>query len=137
VYEVIRKLEQIFKLKQYNTSVKVEIFAGLATFLAMSYILVVNPNNLLSNGTSDIRWSSVFLATAIGAFIGTMLMAFVANKPFGAASSMGINATIGSIIGGSLGFAFSYGNGMFIIFASGLMFLLLSIVPVAKTKEGN
>lgn len=131
------KIEQKFKLKKHNTNIKTEIFAGLATFLAMSYILVVNPNNLLVNGTLDIRWPSVFLATALGAFFGTMLMAFVANKPFGAASSMGINATIGAVIGGSLGFSFSYGNGMFIIFASGIIFLLLSIIPVTKTKEGK
>src|SRR5574344_1950385 len=133
----MNKLKKIFKLKENNTTVKTEIFAGLATFLAMAYILVVNPNNLLSSGTLDSRWPSVFLATAIGSAIGTFLMSFIANKPFGCSSTMGVNAMVGSVIGGALGFAFSYGNGMFIIFASGLIFLLLSIIPITKDKEGK
>lgn len=132
----MKKLIKFFKLNDYKTNVKTEIFAGMATFLAMAYILVVNPNNLLVNGTSDIRWSSVFVATALGAFIGTLFMSLIANKPFAAASTMGVNAMMGSVIGGALGFSFSYGNGMFIIFASGLIFLLLSIIPIGK-KNGK
>ena len=128
----MKKIVNFFKLKEHNTSVKVEIYAGIATFLAMAYILVVNPNNLLIDGNIDPRWSSVFVATAIGSFIGTLLMALIANTPFGASSTMGVNAMIGTVIGGSLGFSFSYGNGMLIILCSGIVFFLLSVIPVGK-----
>lgn len=121
-----------FKLKEHKTNVKTELFAGIATFLAMAYILVVNPNNLLVNGNLDPRWPSVFVATALGSAIGTLLMALIANKPFGASSTMGVNAMIGTVIGGSVGFSFSYGNGMLIILASGIVFFLLSVIPVGK-----
>lgn len=125
-------MKKFFKLDKYNTNIKTEILAGFATFLAMAYVLIVNPNNLLTSGTLDARWPSVFVATAIGAAIGTLLMSLIANKPFAAASTMGINAMTGTVLGGSLGFAFSYGNAMLIIFFSAVLFLLLSIIPVGK-----
>jgi len=124
------KIKNYFKIKENNTSIKTELFAGFTTFLAMAYILVVNPNNLLLNGTADTRWPSVFVATALGSALGTLLMALIANKPFGSSSTMGVNAMMGTIIGGAAGFSFSYGNCMLIILASGLIFLLLSIIPV-------
>lgn len=127
-------MKKFFKLDEHKTTVKIEIYAGIATFLAMAYILVVNPNNLLVNGTLDSRWPSVFVATAIGSFLGTLLMSLVANKPFGASSTMGVNAMIGTVIGGGVGFSFSYGNGMFIILLAGIIFLLLSVIPVGKKK---
>lgn len=132
----MNKLKKFFQFEKYKTNFKIEIFAGITTFLAMAYILVVNPNNLLVNGTADPRWTSVFVATAIGSFIGTILMALIANKPFGASSTMGVNATVGSIIGGAAGFSFSYGNGMLLIFMSGIVFFLLSYIPVGiKNKR--
>ena len=54
---------------QKQTSVKTEIIAGIVTFLAMAYILTVNPNSILYAGTADLRWSSLFIATALGAII--------------------------------------------------------------------
>ncbi len=128
-------LDNYFKISERKSSVKVEIFAGITTFLAMAYILVVNPNNILWAGTSDPRFSSVFIATAIGSVIGCFLMALLANMPLAQAPSMGFNAIVGSIIGGSMGFAFSYGNAMAMIFASGIIFLLLSILPGGKDKN--
>ncbi len=130
-------IKKYFKLEQHNTTIKTEIYAGIATFLAMSYVLVVNPNNLLTNGTTDPRWASVFIATAIGAFIGTIAMGVIANKPFGAASTMGVNAMVGSIIGGALGIPFSYGNAMLVVFLSGIIFFLISVVPCGKDKTGK
>ena len=127
-------LDDMFKISERKSSVKVEIFAGLSTFLAMAYILVVNPNNILWAGTNDPRFASVFIATAIGAFIGCLLMAFLANMPLAQAPGMGLNAIIGSIIGGSMGFAFSYGNAMAIIFVSGIIFVLLSVLPGGRDR---
>ena len=122
-------------LAKANTSTKVEIFAGIATFLAMSYILTVNPNQILWGGTADPRWTSVFLATALGAIIGTLLMAFLAKMPYAQASGMGLNASIGGVLGGVTGFAFSFGNAMLIILIDGILFLLVSIIPIGKNKE--
>ena len=133
----ISKLDSFFDVSKRNSSVKIEIFAGLTTFLAMAYILIVNPNNILWGGTSDPRFASVFIATALGAFIGTLLMALLAKMPLAQAPGMGLNATVGTIVGGALGFGFSYGNAMALVFISGIIFLLLSFIPCGKNKDGN
>jgi AGZA family xanthine/uracil permease-like MFS transporter len=131
------KLDRFFEITKRNSSKKTEIFAGITTFLAMAYILVVNPNNILWGGTADPRWTTVFIATAIGAFIGTLLMALLAKMPLAQAPGMGLNALVGSIIGGAMGFAFSYGNAMALVFVSGIIFLLLSIIPCGRKKDGS
>ena len=129
-------MEKLFKLKERKTKVSIEIMAGITTFLAMSYILIVNPNTILS-GTSDPRFSSVFIATAIGSFIASLLMSLIANSPLVEAPGMGFNAMIGGIIAGSLGFAYSYGNAMLLVFISGLLFLLISVLPSSKKENGR
>ncbi len=131
------KLDKFFEIKKRKSNHKTEIFAGITTFLAMAYILVVNPNNILLNGTADPRFTSVFIATALGAFIGTLLMALLAKMPLAQAPGMGLNALVGTIIGGSMGFAFSYGNAMAFVFVSGIIFLLLSFIPAGRNKKGD
>ena len=81
-------LEKIFKLKEHDTDVKTEVMAGITTFLAMAYILAVNPNilgNVMNKG-------GVFLATAIASAIATFIMAFLANYPIALSAGMGLNA---------------------------------------------
>lgn len=81
-------LEKIFKLKEHETDVKTEVMAGITTFLAMAYILAVNPNilgNVMDKG-------GVFLATAIASAIATFVMAFLANYPIALSAGMGLNA---------------------------------------------
>ena len=129
------KLDSFFGITSRKSSTKIEIFAGLTTFLAMAYILIVNPNNILWGGVSDPRFSSVFIATAIGAFIGTLLMSLLARMPLAQAPGMGLNAMIGTIVGGAMGFAYSYGNAMAIVFISGVIFLLLSFIPCGRNKK--
>ena len=119
-------------MKKIN--IKVEVFAGLASFLAAAYILTVNPNNLLFNGSVDPRWGSVFIATALGAAIGTLLMGIYAKMPLIQAPGMGINALVGGIIGGTLGIGYSFGNALFLVFVSGIIFLLLSYIKVGKNR---
>lgn len=126
----MKKLIKFFKLEENQTKVSTEIFAGLAIFLATAYILTVNPNNILINGSADPRFSSVFIATALGAFIGSLLMAFVAKMPLAQAPGMGINALVGAIVGGSLGISYSLGNVLLLIFISGILFILLSIIKI-------
>lgn len=133
--KVLKKVEEIWGIRKNGSSIKVEIFAGLATFLAMAYILTVNPNSIIWGGTTDPKWSSVFIATALGAVVGTLLMAFLAKMPLAQAPGMGLNSMVGTIVGGAYGFAFSFGNAMFLVLISGLVFLLLSIIPIRKDKE--
>ena len=82
-------MENFFKLKERGTTVSREIIAGLTTFLAMAYILAVNPGMLSAAGMSA---RAVFTATAVSAAIATLVMAFVANLPVALAPGMGLNA---------------------------------------------
>ena len=118
-----------------KTSVRTELVAGVVTFLAMAYILTVNPNSILYAGTADPRWSSLFIATAFGAIIGTLLMAFLAKMPLAQASGMGLNSLVGSIIGGGVGafaygFEFTIGQAFLMVLISGLIFFALSVIKI-------
>ncbi len=82
-------MENFFKLKEHGTTVKTEIVAGATTFLAMVYILAVNPSILSAAGMNP---AAVFTATAVSAIFATLIMAFLANYPVALASGMGLNA---------------------------------------------
>ena len=82
-------MEKFFKLKEKNTNVKTEIIAGITTFLAMAYILGVNPMIL---GDSGMDAHSVFIATAVSAGVASIIMGLVANYPVALAPGMGVNA---------------------------------------------
>lgn len=79
-------LKTFFKLEENHTNVKKELIAGLTTFMTMAYILAVNPGILSASGMDA---GAVFTATALGAVIGTLLMAFASNYPFALAPGMG------------------------------------------------
>lgn len=135
-----QRLDSFFKISENGSSFKVEIIAGIATFLAMSYILTVNPNQILYAGSADPNWASVFIATAFGAVVGTILMSLYAKMPLAQASGMGLNSMLGGIIGGGVGYFtynihYSLPQALFLVFISGLIFLLFSIVPLGKNKE--
>ena len=72
-------LEKFFKLSENHTDAKTEILAGITTFMTMAYILAVNPSIMAATGMDS---GAVFTATALAAFIGTLLMAIFANYPF-------------------------------------------------------
>ena len=129
------KFDSFFGISERESTKRIEIFAGLTTFLAMAYILIVNPNNILWGGVSDPRFSSVFIATALGAFVGTLLMALLAKMPLAQAPGMGLNAMVGTIVGGAMGFAYSFGNAMALVFVSGIIFLVLSFVPCGRNRR--
>lgn len=82
-------MEKLFRLKENGTNVKTEIVAGITTFLAMAYILAVNPSMLSAAGMAQ---DAVFAATAVSAAFATLIMAFFANYPVALASGMGLNA---------------------------------------------
>lgn len=81
-------LEKVFKLKEHNTDVKTEIVAGITTFLAMAYILAVNPSIL----GEVMDGNGVFVATCLASAIATFIMAFLANYPIVLSAGMGLNA---------------------------------------------
>ena len=119
-----------FNPEEKNTTFRTEFIAGLVTFLAMAYILTVNPNQIFGAGSP--YWASAFIATALGAIIGTLLMAFVAKMPLAQASGMGLNSMLGGIIGGwgGYGAAFTPGQAFMLVLISGFLFLLLSIIKI-------
>ena len=81
--------EKFFKLKENGTDVKTEVIAGLTTFMTMAYILAVNPNILSVAGMDK---QALLIATALAAFVGTVLMALLANYPVALAPGLGLNA---------------------------------------------
>lgn len=122
--------EKIFKLKEKNTTVKTEIIAGTTTFLAMAYILFVNPDILSATGMS---FQSVFLATALSAGIASILMGLLANYPIALAPGMGVNALFAFTVCGPIGvFGLSWQAGLAAVFVSGVLFVLVSVTGIRK-----
>lgn len=118
----MEKLEKLFKIKERGSNVRTEIIAGITTFLAMAYILVVNPNYLSAAG---IPWGAAFSATAISAAIATLCMAFFANYPVALASGMGLNAFFAFTVCGAMGYP--YQVALTAILVEGIIFIILSI----------
>ena len=133
-----QKLDNFFKVGANGSTIRVEIIAGIVTFLSMSYILTLNPSLITGDWSqSSPLWASVFIATALGAIVGTGFMAFVAKMPLAQAPGLGLNSMVGGLIGagtllgiGSLGFKVSFGNAMLLVFVSGILFLLLSVIKI-------
>lgn len=120
-------LGRIFKLKRNRTTVRTEFVAGLTTFMTMAYILAVNPNILSAAG---IPRGGVFMATAVAAVVGTLLMAFMSNYPFVLAPGMGLNAFLTYAV--VLGMGYSWQFALLAVFVEGLVFLALSLTPVRE-----
>ncbi|MEG1731800.1 MAG: NCS2 family permease, partial [Longicatena sp.] len=120
-------LEKLFKLKAKQTSVKTEVIAGLTTFLAMAYILGVNPV-ILGDAGMDIP--SVFMATAISAGFASILMGLIANYPVALAAGMGVNALFAYTICGQMGF--SWQAALAGVFVSGIIFVVISVTGIRK-----
>jgi len=130
----ISKLDNFFGITESGSTIRTEIVAGCVSFLAMAYILIINPSAILSADANATVWSSVFLSTAFGAVLGTVFLALIAKSPLAQAPGMGINYMIGAILGGSLGFAVSFGNAMLLVMISGVLFVLLSVVKIKKVS---
>ncbi len=120
-------LGRLFKLNSNRTSVRTELVAGLTTFMTMAYILAVNPNIL---SVAGIPRGGVFVATAVAAVVGTLLMAFMSNYPFVLAPGMGLNAFL--TFGVVLGMGYSWQFALLAVFVEGLVFLALSLTPVRE-----
>lgn len=120
-------LEKMFQLKENDTSFKTEVIAGLTTFMAMAYILAVNPQILSAAGMNP---DAILLATALASFIGCMAMALMANYPFALAPGMGLNAYMAFTVCGSMGY--SWEIALLAVFVEGLIFIVLSLTNVRE-----
>ena len=120
-------MERMFKLKENGTTVSTEVFAGLTTFFAMSYIIIVNPGILSQTG---MPWGGVFLATIIAAIAGTLVMGLFANVPYAQAAGMGLNAFFTFTVVKGLGF--SWQETLCMVFLCGLINILITVTKIRK-----
>ena len=132
-------LEKIFKLKENNTTARTEIIAGLTTFMTMAYIIALNPNLLTGFGkdTMPELWNGVFLATCIASAIGTIVMAFLANKPFAMAPGMGLNSFFAVVVTNivaltGMTYVAYFQAALCIVLVEGIVFLILSVLNIRE-----
>lgn len=131
----------MFRLKENKTNIRTEIVAGLTTFMTMSYIVALNPNILTNfadpNSGGSSLWNAVFLATCLAAAVGTMCMAFYANKPFVMAPGMGLNSFFALVVTNMVtitgaSYLDCYRGAMSIILIEGILFIVLSVLKVRE-----
>ena len=120
-------LNRFFKLKENQTSVKTEILAGITTFMTMAYILAVNPDILSATGMDK---NALFTATALSAFVATLVMALVARLPFALAPGMGLNAFFAFTV--VLGMGYSWQFALTAVFIEGIIFLILTAFNIRE-----
>ena len=120
-------LEKIFKLKENKTTVMTELLAGLTTFMAMSYIIFINPQ-ILSQAGMD--YNSVYVATILASMIGTLILGLVANVPYVQSAGLGLNALFTYTICGTLGFTWQQALAM--VFICGVINVMITITSVRK-----
>lgn len=120
-------MEKFFKIKQRGSTVSTEILGGLTTFLAMAYIVAVNPSILSGAG---IPFDAALTATCVGAAIMTIAMGVIANRPIALASGMGINAVVAFGLCGSAGV--DWRVAMAVVFLEGIVILLLVLCGLRK-----
>jgi len=120
-------LEQLFKISARHSSIRKELLAGLTTFMAMSYVLFVNPSLLAQAGMDH---GAVFVATCLAAALGCVLMGMLANLPIALAPGMGLNAFFTYVI--VLEQGYSWQTALAAVFFSGCLFLLLSIFKIRE-----
>ena len=130
-------MDKLFKLKQNGTTVRTEIVAGLTTFMTMAYIIALNPNLLTGFDVGSPLWNGVFLATCIASAVGTLAMAFLANKPFVMAPGMGLNSffaivTANIVTMTGMTYLESFQSALVIIFIEGIVFIVLSLFNVRE-----
>ncbi len=120
-------MEKFFGLQQKGTNVRTEVIAGLTTFFTMAYIVFVNPSIL---GITGMDKNGVFVATALAAAVGTLVMGLVANVPYAVAPGMGLNAFFTFTV--VLGMGFAWQEAMAMVFICGLINILITVTKIRK-----
>ena len=128
----MEKIKKFFKLEENGTNVKTEFIAGLTTFCAMVYILMVNAGMFadLAIVGNDVTYGAIYIATAISAIVGTVLIGLLANLPLAQASGMGLNAFFVYTI--CFGFGFTYANALVMVLIDGVVFIILTATGLRK-----
>lgn len=119
------KLDALFHLKERGTTVRTEVLAGLTTFVTAAYVLAVNPSVMSATGMDS---GSVFTATALVCFLGTLVMALLTNYPFVLVPSMGLNAYFAYTV--VLGMGYTWEVALAAIFLEGVVFALISLTSL-------
>jgi len=120
-------LERIFKLKENNTNVITEAIAGLTIFMAMSYIIFINPNMLKDAGMD---YNSVFMATILATVFGTLITGIFANVPYVQSAGLGLNALFTYTLCGTLGFTWQ--EALALVFICGALNVLITVTSIRK-----
>lgn len=115
-------MEKFFELQENKTTVKIEVLAGITTFMTMAYILIVNPDILSMTGMDK---GAVFTATAVSAIISTLIMGLYAKLPFAQAPGMGLNAFFAITIVQVMGYSWQF--ALTAVLLEGIIFILLTI----------
>lgn len=123
-------LEKLFKLKANNTNIRTEVIAGCTTFLAMAYILFINPNILSDPNGAAMDHIAIFVATCLAACIGSLLMGLIANYPLALAPGMGLNVFFSYTVVHSMGYDWRIALGA--VFISASLFFILSIFKIRE-----
>lgn len=117
--------ENLFKLSENGTTIRIEVMAGLTTFLTMAYIIIVNPDIMSTTGMDK---GALFVATCLAAAVGCFIMGLWANYPIALAPGLGLNAFFAFGVVGGMGVPWQTALG--IIFLSGVFFLIITILPI-------
>ena len=120
-------MDKFFKLEGHGTSVSKEIIAGVTTFFAMAYIIIVNPAMLSETG---VPYGAVFLATIIASAVGTLVMGLFANVPYALAPGMGLNAFFTYTV--CFGLGFTWQEALAMVFICGLINILITVTKIRK-----
>ena len=128
-------MEKYFQVKEKGSTVRTEVLAGLTTFMAMAYILMVNSGMFsdlaeMNGVTGDRMYNAVYIATAISAVAGTLLIGLLANLPLAQASGMGLNAFFVYTV--CFGFGLTYANALLLVLFDGVLFIALTLTGVRK-----
>ncbi|MBT4906306.1 MAG: NCS2 family permease [Rhodospirillaceae bacterium] len=118
-------LDNLFKLSDHGTTVRIEVMAGLTTFLTMAYIIIVNPDIMSAAGMDK---GALFVATCVAAAVGCLIMGLWANYPIALAPGLGLNAFFAFGVVGGMGVPWQTALG--VIFLSGVFFLIITILPI-------
>jgi AGZA family xanthine/uracil permease-like MFS transporter len=121
-------MESFFNLKKRDTNIRTEILAGITTFMAMAYILFVNAG--MFSSLPEVSYEGMYIATAISACIGSLLIGLIANLPLAQASGMGLNAYFVYSI--CLGLGFTYSNALVMVLFDGILFTILTATGLRK-----
>lgn len=121
-------MKKYFQFEELGTNYRREIIGGVTTFLAMAYILAVNPGILAAAGIDK---GAAFVATALAAIVGSLIMGILAKYPIALAPGMGLNAFFAFAVVGTYGIPWQ--TGLTGVFFSGIIFILLSLTGIRET----